>query len=127
MKDPELDILINELENQTGLTMADYDGIAHALNYLLPDSVSDEATAPQRISTTDGTMLVADEAYPNWAVHIRGRANDHDGHWRCALRENDSRDSDAAIGAGRSPVLAQAILAAVLRLSMILSKQDSSA
>jgi hypothetical protein len=126
MKDPELDILINELESQTDLTMADYDGIAHALNYLLPDSVSDEATAPQRISTTDGAMLVADDAYPNWAVHIHGRANDRDGHWRCTLRESDIRDSDAAIGAGRSPVLSQAILAAVLRLSMMLSKRNGS-
>jgi hypothetical protein len=34
------------------------------------------------------------------------------------LRENDSRDSDAAIGIGRSPVLGQAILAAVMRLAM---------
>ncbi len=93
---------------------------------LLPGKVSESAT-PQHISTTDGAMHVADDAYPNWSVHIRGRANDRDGHWHCTLRENDSRDNDAVIGLGRSPVLAQAILAAVLRLSMVLKNDADSA
>jgi hypothetical protein len=62
--------------------------------------------------------LIADDAYPNWSIHIRGRANDRDGRWRCTLRENDNRDSDAVIGIGWSPVLGQAVLAAVIRLTM---------
>lgn len=125
MKDPELSILIDELETQSDMSVADFEGVVHALSYLLPGKVSENAT-PQRIGTTDGAMLVADNAYPNWAVHIRGRANDRDGHWRCTLRENDGRDNDAAIGSGRSPILGQAVLAAVLRLSMVLKKDDAS-
>lgn len=121
MEDPELDIIIEELETRSDLSAADFDGVAHALAYLLPDAVPKDAAA-QQISTTDGAMLVADKAYPNWTVHIQGQANDRDGHWRCSLRESDSRDNDRAMGAGRSPVLAQAILAAVIRLSMILKK-----
>lgn len=123
MKDPELEILIDELETRADMTVADFDGVVHALAFLLPEKVSKGAT-PQSIGTTDGAMVVADDAYPNWAVRIHGRANDRDGHWHCTLRENDSLDNDAAIGAGRSPVLAQAILAAVLRLSMMLKKSD---
>ena len=122
MKDPELDIIIDELENRADLTMADFDGVAHALAFLMPDATAHTPITAQSIATTDGAILIADEAFPNWAVHIHGRANDRDGHWRCALRETDSRDNDAAIGAGRSPVLAQAILACVLRLAMILKK-----
>jgi hypothetical protein len=121
MKDPELDLLIDRLETQGDLAVAEFDGAVHALDFLLPGKVPAGATA-ERISTTDGILQVADDAYPNWAVHIHGRANDHDGHWRCTLRESESRDNDAAIGAGRSPVLAQAILAAVLRLSKTLKK-----
>ena len=60
-------------------------------------------------------------------VYIRGRANDRNGHWRCTLREDDSRDNNAAVGVGRSAVLARAILAAVLRLSMTLKKDDDAA
>lgn len=115
MKDPELDILIKELETDRAMTIADFDGVLHALKFLLPEL---DAPGADRIGTTDQAISIADNAYPNWSVHIRGRANDTDGHWQCTLREDDSRDSDAAIGIGRGPVLAQAILAAVLRLAM---------
>lgn len=126
MKDPELEILINELESDQRMSVAGFEGVVHALEYLLPESVTKSLT-PQGLATTDGAMHVADDAYPNWVVRIRGRANDRNGHWRCTLREDDNRDNDAAMGAGRSPVLAQAILAAVLRLSMMLKKDDDKA
>lgn len=115
MKDPELDILIKELETDRDMSIADFDGVAHAIGFLLPDVALPGADL---LGTTDQAILIADDAYPNWSIHIRGRANDADGHWRCTLRESDSRDSDAAIGTGRSPVLGQAMLAAVIRLAM---------
>ncbi len=118
----ELDLLIEQLETRNDLSIAEHDAVVGALAFLLGDRMPTELASPTRISTTDGAMLVADAVYPDWAVHIRGRANDRDGHWRCILREDDTRDSDKAIGSGRSPVLGQSILAAVLRLSMILSK-----
>lgn len=126
MKDPELDILINALETRNDMTLADFDAVVHALAFLLPEATQKGINATG-IAATDGAMEVADQAYPNWAVHIRGRANDRDGHWRCTLRENDNRDNDAAIGSGRSPVLSQAILAAVLRLAALLRKSDPGA
>lgn len=122
MKDQELQILIDDLEARSDLSPAEFDGVAHALAYVLPDAVGETKTLAQRIGTTDGAILIADHAYPNWSVHIRGRANDKDGHWRCSLREGDVRDNDAVMGAGRSPVLAQAILAAVFRLTANLKK-----
>jgi hypothetical protein len=115
MKDPELDILIETLETNRDISIADYDGVVHALAFLLPDAT---LPAAEQVATTDQAILIADDAYPNWSVHIRGRANDRDGHWHCTLRENDSRDSDAVIGIGSSPVLGQAILVAVIRLTM---------
>ena len=119
MKGPELDILISELETTRDMSVADFDGVLHALGFLLPSVKLPDAA---HVGTTDHAILIADAAYPNWSIHLRGRANDRDGHWHCTLRENDSRDSDKAIGVGRSPVLAKAVLAAVLRLSMALKK-----
>lgn len=124
MKDPELDILIAELEGPEAMSVADFEGVVHALEFLLPPAATKGLTA-QGIGTTDGAIHVADDAYPNWAIHIRGRANDRNGHWRCTLREDDNRDNDRAMGAGRAPVLAQAVLAAILRLSMMLKRDDA--
>lgn len=126
MKDPELNVLITQLETRSDLTIAELDAVKGAFGFLLPDTLTTTATAPERIGTTDGAMLIADDAYPNWTVRIHGRANDHDGNWHCTLRESDARDNDGAIGSGRSPVLAQAVLAAILRLSMILSNKPPS-
>ena len=119
MKDPEIDVLIEELETNREMSVAEFDGVVHALVFLLPEV---DIPGPDRIGTTDHAIHVADDAFPNWSIHIRGRANDRDGHWHCTLRENETRDSDAVIGTGRSPVLAQAILAAVTRLAMAQKK-----
>lgn len=117
MQNQELQLLIETLEERSDLGPADFDGVAHALGFLLPEVPIDSQSLGHPIDSADGAVLIADRAYPNWSIHIRGRANDKDGHWRCTLREGDTRDNDAVVGAGRSPVLAQAILAAVMRLT----------
>jgi hypothetical protein len=122
MKDQELQILINDLETRNDLSPAEFDGVAHALAYVLPNVAAESKRLGETVGHTDGAILIVDQAYPNWSIHIRGRANDKDGHWRCTLREGDTRDNDAVLGAGRSPVLAQAILAAVLRLTANLKR-----
>ena len=124
IEDEELNILIKELETSADMPLADFEGVLNALRFVLPDRIPED-TLVQSLATTDGALLVADEAYPNWAVRIHGRANDRDGHWHCALRRDDSRDNDEAIGLGRSPVLAQAILAATLRLAMMMGGSKS--
>lgn len=121
IKNKELEIIIGELETNADMPLADFEGVLNALLFVLPERIAAD-TRPQSLSTTDGALVVADDAYPNWAVRIHGRANDRNGHWHCTLRRDDSRDNDDAIGSGRSPVLAQAILAAVLRLAMITGK-----
>lgn len=122
MKDPELDVLIDELETRTDLTVADFDGVVRALAFLLPEAAGSDQQLTERIGTADTAMHIADQAFPNWSVHIQGQANDKDGHWRCTLREHEGLDDDVTIGSGRSPVLSQAILAATMRLAMILKK-----
>jgi hypothetical protein len=117
MSDAELDVLIDRLETRNDLTAGDMAAVALALGHLRPDVVTDPSATARVIDDTDGAMHVADLAYPNWSVAVHGRANDRDGHWRCTLREGDVRDSDRVIGSGHSPVLSQAVLAALLRLA----------
>lgn len=124
INDKELDILIAELETRADMPLADFEGVLNALRFVLPDETLPDVR-PENLATTDGALLIADDAYPNWAVRIQGRANDRDGHWRCTLRRDDSRDNDEAIGFGQSPVLAQAILASVLRLAMVMGEPGS--
>ncbi len=124
MDKTELNIVIDELETQHDLTVADFEGVVQALHHLLPDDVAEGANLAERLNATDDAILVADHAFPNWNVHIRGRTNDKDGHWRCTLRETDSSDSDAYIGTGKSSVLSQAVLAAVMRLAMAVHNDD---
>ncbi|AML51499.1 hypothetical protein [Falsihalocynthiibacter arcticus] len=119
MKDPELDILIKELETQTDLTVADFDGVAHGMAYLLPDAVDTDIRLAERIGTTDEAMRIADDAFPDWSINSQGPTNDKDGHWTCTLRENDPQ-GEAPMTTGRSPILAQAVLAATMRLAMTL-------
>lgn len=113
----EIDLVIEKLEHSRDLSVADYDGVTNAITYLHPDVAGGASSAELKLHTTDGAILFADRAYPNWSVNIHGRANELNGHWRCSLRESDMRDNDAAVGTGKSPVLSQAILAAMLRLT----------
>ena len=124
MDKTQLNFVIDELESRHDLTVADFERVVQAMHHILPDDVATGSNLAQRLNVTDDAMLIADHAFPNWNVHIRGRTNDKDGHWRCTLRENDSRDSDAYIGTGRSAVLSQAILAAVMRLAMATHHDD---
>ena len=123
MKDDELDFLIDQLEERTDISVAEFDAVVHALDYLLADHVSAQADLAKRMNNTDDAVHIADHAFPNWSIQIKGRTNDRNGNWQCTIRESDQRDSSALIGIGRSPVLSQAVLAAVLRLAVRQSQQ----
>jgi hypothetical protein len=127
MRDIELDVLIERLETRNDLTVGDMSAVALALSYLRPDVVTDPTATARMLDHTDGAMHVADLAYPNWSVAVHGRANDRDGHWRCTVREGEVSDNDRVIGSGRSPVLSQAVLAALLRLADLTRSDRRSA
>lgn len=124
MEKEQLNTVIDMLEKQHNLTVADFDEVVQAMHHILPDDVALGIGLAERLNHTDDAMLIADHTFPNWTVNIRGRTNQKDGHWRCTMRENDQRDSDANIGIGKSPVLSQAILAAVMRLAISVHRND---
>ncbi|MDU8911632.1 hypothetical protein [Aestuariicoccus sp. MJ-SS9] len=118
LDDDEIGLLLTSLETRNDLSVAELDGVGHALAFLLKDRFDAKRGAAANLGSTEEALHIADEAFPNWSFTIHGRANDRDGHWRCTMRENETFDSDAIIGTGRSPVLSQAIVAAVIRLAM---------
>lgn len=122
MKDRELEIVIEQLEGRSDLSTADYDGILHALDYLLPDQFGETPKAGRHVDSVDGALRYVYRAYPNWMVDIHGTASERDGHWRCTLREGDTADNDAVIGSGHGPVPSRAVLAALFRLTATLRK-----
>lgn len=122
MKDRELEVILSELEERLDLSPADYDGIARALQFILPDSLANEAGLAEKAATADGALHLVACAYPNWAVEVQGTANEENGSWKCSLRNGGVADNDAVIGIGHGPALSQAMLAAVFRLTATLKK-----
>jgi hypothetical protein len=122
MKDKELEIVIERLEQQEDLSTADYDGIVKALHYLLPDQFAGTRDLDRHVDTLDGAMRCVTRAYPNWTVDIHGSSGSKGGYWRCTLREGDTADNDAAIGSGHASEPSRALLAALFRLTAALRR-----
>jgi hypothetical protein len=80
-----------------------------------------ESVTPESINTSDAAIHLIDVVAPGWSIHIAGRAQERDGHWRCTLRRSSSRDNDEFIGIGKGKVLLHALLAALLRTANFLA------
>jgi len=118
MTTTELAPLIASLETSSRLDSKATADLLVALRDGMPDpTILPEGTQPT-FHSTDEVMLILDAAYPNWTIKLQGRTNDKNGHWVCSLRRSDARDNDDVIGIGRAPILAHAILLAMLKLSV---------
>ncbi|NNF70717.1 MAG: hypothetical protein HKN02_00825 [Rhodobacteraceae bacterium] len=67
------------------------------------------------LMSTDAILHLTDLIVPGWAIQLKGRAIEPNGHWMCSLRRSETKDNDEFIGQGRAPILSNAILAATLR------------
>lgn len=68
---------------------------------------------------TEAVLHLIEEHLPEWAITLKGRADEVDGNWTCTLRKTDAHDDDAYIGIGSGPTLPLALLMAVLRASIL--------
>jgi hypothetical protein len=59
-------------------------------------------------------LRLVDLALPGWSIQLTGKATEPDGHWRCSLRETRGSDEIEVVGLGNGPVVALAILEALL-------------
>lgn len=59
-----------------------------------------------------------DRALPGWSIQLTGKAMHPDGHWRCSLRETRGSDEIENVGIGAGPVVALALLGALLDVAL---------
>ena len=80
----------------------------------------------EHLRSIDEIIHLLDRALPGWAIHLDGTAHEPNGHWHCALRPSSLRDNDEFIGYGKGPMLANALLAALLRVLTYLNSRTAT-
>jgi len=121
----KVEALANAIEKVQEANRLDLELLAisvDAMKKTFPDSDFSDAASLMNIDQTEAVLHLVEEHLPEWTITLKGRADEIDGDWHCFLRRSDTRDNDAIIGSGSGPRLALAILAAVLKASMLKAK-----
>jgi hypothetical protein len=66
------------------------------------------------LEPVEQVLHLVDLALPGWSIQLNGKATEPNGHWRCSLRETRGSDEIEVVGLGSSPVVALALLGALL-------------
>jgi hypothetical protein len=66
----------------------------------------------------EAALHLVDMALPGWSIQLTGKATEPDGHWRCSLRETRGNDEIEVVGLGTGPVVALALLEALLDVAL---------
>lgn len=109
--------LADRIETTAGKTHLVGGEVIRALNAAFGSAASAFEDEQALLQSTDAALRAIDATIPGWEISVRGLASEPDGHWTCSLREASVTDDDAVIGLGRSPVLANSLIAALLRIA----------
>jgi hypothetical protein len=63
-------------------------------------------------------LHMVDLALPGWSIQLTGKAIEPDGRWRCSVRETRGSDEIEIVGLGTGPVVALALLEALLDVAL---------
>jgi hypothetical protein len=75
------------------------------------------APAKPVLEPVEEVLHLIDLALPGWSIQLTGKATEPDGHWRCSLRETRGSDEIEVVGLGTGPVVALAMLEALLSVA----------
>jgi hypothetical protein len=75
------------------------------------------AVLPKGAEPVEVVLQLIDAALPSWSINLTGKAMQPDGHWRCSLRETRGSDEIEMVGLGSGPVVALALLEALLSVA----------
>jgi hypothetical protein len=75
------------------------------------------ALAPTAAEPVEALLHMIDLALPGWSIQLTGKATEPNGHWRCSLRETRGSDEIDVVGIGTGPVVALALLVALLSVT----------
>ncbi|MEI2687249.1 MAG: hypothetical protein V9G14_14220 [Cypionkella sp.] len=70
------------------------------------------------LEPVEEVLHLVDLALPGWSIQLTGKAMEADGHWRCSLRETRGSDEIEIVGLGTGPVVALALLEALLHVAL---------
>jgi hypothetical protein len=76
------------------------------------------ALVPPLPEPVEAALHLVDTALPGWSIQLTGKASEPDGHWRCSLRETRGSDEIEIVGLGTGPVVALALLEALLDVAL---------
>ncbi len=110
--------ILNVIERAKGASTLDgalLTEAADAARLALPSLPTDSLPAPDQV---DAVLHLIDLALPGWSIQLTGKAIEPDGHWRCSLRETRGSDEIEIVGLGTGPVVALALLGALLDVAL---------
>jgi hypothetical protein len=70
------------------------------------------------LEPVEEVLHLIDMALPGWSIQLTGKAMQPDGHWRCSIRETRGSDEIEIVGLGTGPVVALAMLEALLDVAL---------
>jgi hypothetical protein len=117
MRADGLKALAGRVESAEEASTALVSEVAEALAAAYPRAASRAVPDAALLSSTNAALRLVDGAVPAWEISLRGVALEPHGHWHCTLRETSATDDDAVIGFGEAPSLPCAMIAALLRIA----------
>lgn len=106
--------VMERVKGASALDGALLEAAADAVRRVFP---SVPALARPGLEPVEEVLRLVDLALPGWSIQLTGKAMAPDGHWRCSLRETRGSDEVEIVGLGTGPVVALALLEALLSVA----------
>lgn len=103
--------VLQRVKNAPALDGALLTEAAEAVRRVYPSVPTFSTPVPEPV---EEVLHLIDLALPGWSIQLTGKAMEPDGHWRCSLRETRGSDEIEIVGLGTAPVVALALLEALL-------------
>lgn len=114
MSKTDIHTMMERVKAATALDSALLSDAAKVVRRVFPAMPAPSAQGSELI---EQVLHMIDQALPFWSINLTGKATEPDGHWRCSLRETRGSDDIELVGLGSGPVVALALLEALLSVA----------
>ena len=119
MENVQLQELLEKIEAAERLDQELESAVLDGMNNAFPGKAVWSAHRDRVLEATDEVLRLVDIILPDWSITLKGFANEANGRWTCTLREGGVLDNDEVIGVGSAPNLPLAIIAALLKVTIL--------
>ncbi len=109
--------ILNAMQRVKGASALDATLLSEASTVIRRVFPAVPALSPRGAEPVEDVLHLIDLALPSWSINLTGKAAEPDGHWRCSLRETRGSDEIELVGLGAGPVVALALLEALLSVA----------